>query len=99
METSRREKTQSVSLTKIEGVVSVRSFDMLVREILNTYISSNLLRVLHTRTHHPTTPANRNGHTYTMTNEHIFAASSLPNGHAVRGILASAVVEGYIRCN
>lgn len=36
-------------------------------------------------------------YTYHLKPEHILDSSLLPNGHAVRAVLASAAIEGYIR--
>jgi hypothetical protein len=35
--------------------------------------------------------------THCLTSQHIISAVSLPEGHSVRGILAAAAVEGYLR--
>jgi hypothetical protein len=35
--------------------------------------------------------------TYCLTTEHMISATSLPEGHAVRHVLAAASVEGYLR--
>jgi hypothetical protein len=35
--------------------------------------------------------------TYCLTSQHITSAAFLPEGHPVRGILAAAAVEGYLR--
>lgn len=35
--------------------------------------------------------------TYCLTRQHILSATFLPHGHLVRGILAAASVEGYLR--
>ncbi|CAG8111081.1 unnamed protein product [Penicillium nalgiovense] len=38
-----------------------------------------------------------NTNTYCLTGQNIISATSLPQGHPVRGILAAASVEGYLR--
>jgi hypothetical protein len=35
--------------------------------------------------------------THCLTSQHIISAVALPEGHSVRGILAAAAVEGYLR--
>ena len=44
-----------------------------------------------------TGPRNPDTNTLYITSEHILAASKLPRGHAVRGVLAMACVEGYLQ--
>jgi len=37
--------------------------------------------------------------TYCLTSQHIISAVALPEGHSVRGVLAAAAVEGYLRAD
>jgi hypothetical protein len=83
--------TTAIEFTRLADMCSVTGMESLIAEHIKAIILAN--------------PAPKNveigripdTNTYCLTSEHITSAARLPERHPVRGVLATASVEGYLR--
>ncbi|RDL37304.1 Uncharacterized protein BP5553_04737 [Venustampulla echinocandica] len=128
----REGQDQSTTLTEVEGVVTQRSFEMLVQWLylgrvlfsesspaecitatiefvrladmcgvygMETLMAEHIKAIIlaNPAPEHIVLGRDPDTNTYCLLGQHITSAALLPDGHAIRKVLAIASVEGYIR--
>jgi len=85
--------TTAIEFTRLADMCGVTGMESLIAEHIKTIILDNPAPENTTFEKRRIPDTN----TYCLTSEHITSAAHLPEWHPVRGVLASASVEGYLR--
>ena len=84
---------------QISAMIELARFaDMCVVTEMEAQVARQLKKLLLANPNPESTEGGININTYCLTSQHVISATFLPQGHAVRRILAAATVEGYLRC-
>jgi hypothetical protein len=85
--------TTAMEFTRLADMCGVTGMESLIAEHIKALILAN--PAPDDSKFYMWRPLDRNTHCFTS--QHIISAVALPEGHSVRGILAAAAVEGYLR--
>jgi hypothetical protein len=84
---------------RISAIIELARFaDMCAVSEMEAQVARQLEKLLLANPYPESTGVGISINTYCLTSQHIISATFLPQGHAVRRILAAATVEGYLRC-
>ena len=82
--------TSYIELARLADMCDVTGLESIVAEQIKVVI------VADAALHHPLFSRDHNANAYSITKQHVESAVLLPDDHPVRGVLAMALVEGFV---